>query len=92
MEEQLRQLATTDCLLDIYNRRYFIQELEKEMERAKRTDSRFSVIMLDIDFFKSLNDRFGHNASDLALTSMAEIIKNRIRKIESWPVGAGRNL
>ena len=55
----------------------------KEIERAKRAGSEFYLIMLDIDRFKSINDCFGHNAGDLVLKSMAELIKNRIRKIDT---------
>ncbi len=82
MEEELRCLSQTDCLTNSYNRRYFTQKLEEEIERAKRAGSKFSLIMLDIDRFKSVNDRFGHNAGDLVIKSMAEMIKNRIRKID----------
>lgn len=83
MEEELRCLSVTDCLTNCYNRRYFVQKLEEEIERAKRNGNKFSLIMLDIDRFKSINDRFGHNAGDLVLKSMAEMIKNRIRKIDT---------
>jgi diguanylate cyclase (GGDEF)-like protein len=69
-------------LTNAYNRRYFIQKLEEEIERARRNGNKFSLIMLDIDCFKSINDRFGHNAGDLVLKSMAEFIKNRIRKVD----------
>lgn len=83
MEKELRCLSVTDCLTNCYNRRFFMQKLEEEIERAKRTGSKFSLVMLDIDQFKSINDRFGHNAGDLVLKSMAEMIKNRIRKIDT---------
>ena len=83
MEEELRHLSVTDVLTNAYNRRYFIQKLEEEMERARRAGRKFSLIMLDIDCFKSINDRFGHNAGDLVLKSMAELIKNRICKIDT---------
>ena len=82
MEKELRCLSVTDCLTNCYNRRFFMQKLEEEIERAKRADSKFSLIMLDIDRFKSINDRFGHNAGDLVLKSMAELINNRICKID----------
>jgi len=83
MEEQLYRLSISDPLTNAYNRRYFTQKLEEEIERAKRTGSKFSLVMLDIDRFKSINDRFGHNAGDLVLKSIAELIKNRIRKIDT---------
>jgi len=62
---------------------YFMQKLEEEIERAKRNGSKFSLVMLDIDRFKNINDRFGHNAGDLVLKSITEIIKNRIRKTDT---------
>jgi diguanylate cyclase (GGDEF)-like protein/PAS domain S-box-containing protein len=83
MKKELRCLSVTDCLTNCYNRRFFMQKLEEEIERAKRTGSKFSLVMLDIDRFKSINDRFGHNAGDLVLKSIAELIKNRIRKIDT---------
>ncbi|MDI6601198.1 MAG: GGDEF domain-containing protein [Thermoanaerobacteraceae bacterium] len=58
-------------------------KLEEEIERARRAGREFSLTMLDIDRFKSINDHFGHNAGDLVLKSMAEMIKNRIRKIDT---------
>lgn len=82
LEVKLRLLSVTDALTNVYNRRYFVQKLEEEIERAKRSGSKFSVIMLDIDRFKSINDRFGHNTGDCVLKSMAEMIKKRIRRID----------
>jgi len=83
MEKELRCLSVTDCLTNCYNRRFFMQKLEEEIERAKRNGNKFSLIMLDIDRFKSINDRFDHNAGDLVLKSMAGMIKNRVRKIDT---------
>lgn len=83
IEEELRHLSVTDILTNAYNRRYFTQQLDEEMERTKRAGSGFSLVMLDIDRFKSINDRFGHNAGDLVLKSIVELIKNRIRKIDT---------
>jgi diguanylate cyclase (GGDEF)-like protein/PAS domain S-box-containing protein len=83
MEEELFRLSITDSLTNVYNRRFFVQKLEEEIERAKRTDSKFSLIMLDIDCFKGTNDRLGHNAGDLVLKSIAELIESRIRKIDT---------
>ncbi|MEW6622124.1 MAG: diguanylate cyclase [Bacillota bacterium] len=81
--EQVYLLTITDPLTKMYNRRYFVQKLEEEIERAKRSGSKFSLIMLDIDRFKRINDNFGHNAGDLVLKSMTEMIKHRIRKIDT---------
>jgi len=82
-ERELRHLSVTDTLTKVYNRRYFIQKIEEELERTKRSGSKFSLIMLDMDYFKSINDRYGHSAGDLVLTSMVDMIKNRIRKIDT---------
>ncbi|MCM8710271.1 PAS domain S-box protein [Clostridium sp. SYSU_GA19001] len=82
MEEELRNLSVTDSLTQSYNRRYFTQKVEEEIERAERNGSKFSIIMLDIDHFKSINDRYGHNTGDLVLKSLVNVIKNRIRKID----------
>nr|WP_312576147.1 diguanylate cyclase [Sedimentibacter sp.] len=84
IEEKLLSLSITDTLTNIFNRRYFMQKLEDEIERAKRGGSEFSLIMMDIDHFKNINDKFGHNVGDLVLRkSMAEISRNRIRKIDT---------
>ena len=82
IEKELYLLSVTDPLTGAYNRRYFLERLDIEIERGKRTNSKFSVIMLDIDNFKSINDKFGHNAGDLVLKSLSETIKSRIRKID----------
>lgn len=82
MEEELRCLSITDCLTGAYNRRYFIHVLEQEIERARRTGQPFSLVMVDLDHFKSVNDRFGHAAGDLVLKSLVDMIKQRIRKID----------
>lgn len=79
-EEQLYRMSITDPLTDVYNRRFFMQMLEREIERARRSGHPFSIIMLDLDRFKSINDRFGHAAGDTVLIRVTELIKNRIRK------------
>jgi diguanylate cyclase (GGDEF)-like protein/PAS domain S-box-containing protein len=83
LEEELWLLAVTDTLTNVYNRRYFTQKLEEEIERVRRSGISFSLIMLDIDHFKNVNDLFGHNAGDLVLKNMAKMILNRIRKIDT---------
>jgi diguanylate cyclase (GGDEF)-like protein/PAS domain S-box-containing protein len=81
-EEQLYQLSITDPLTNVYNRRFFMQMLKQEIERAQRTGRSFSVIMLDLDHFKSVNDRFGHAAGDLVLKTIADAVDRRIRKTD----------
>lgn len=81
-EEKLKYLSNTDFLTNTYNRRYFNQRLEEEIERANITNRKFSLIMLDIDHFKKINDKFGHQAGDLVLKSIAQLIKKRIRKTD----------
>ncbi|MDD3889399.1 MAG: diguanylate cyclase [Syntrophomonadaceae bacterium] len=83
LEEKLRLLSVTDELTNIYNRRFMKEKLEEEKERAKRTGSTFSVIMLDIDHFKKINDCYGHNTGDLILKTIAQDFKNRIRKTDT---------
>ncbi len=83
LEEELWLLAVTDTLTNVYNRRYFTQKMEEEIERVRRSGSSFSLIMLDIDHFKNVNDMFGHNAGDLVLKNMSAMILNRIRKIDT---------
>ncbi|GAB6172807.1 hypothetical protein JCM15765_22850 [Paradesulfitobacterium aromaticivorans] len=82
MEGELHRQAITDPLTKAYNRRYFVQILEQEIERARRTGLPFSIIMFDLDHFKSINDRFGHAAGDLVLKSLVDLIQKRIRKID----------
>ncbi|MDI3481640.1 MAG: hypothetical protein PWQ97_1295 [Tepidanaerobacteraceae bacterium] len=79
-EEQLYRLSITDPLTGVYNRRFFMQMMEREIERTRRSGRPFSIIMLDLDRFKSVNDRFGHAAGDTVLTQVTELLKKRIRK------------
>lgn len=82
--EELQNLTVTDYLTNTYNRRFFIQKLEEEIERSKRNENIFSIVMFDIDHFKRINDQFGHNCGDLVLKGIAGMVKNRIRKIDCF--------
>lgn len=79
LEEELRNLAVTDPLTGVYNRRHFQKELQREMSRSDRYTCPFSLIMLDIDHFKEVNDRFGHEAGDRVLKELTAKIIGRIR-------------
>lgn len=79
IEERLKQLATTDTLTGIYNRRYFDEALESEINRSARFSTPFTLIMFDIDHFKRINDTFGHQSGDLVLVQLAQVVRRAIR-------------
>jgi diguanylate cyclase (GGDEF)-like protein len=76
---KLSEHATTDPLTGLYNRRYLLDFLHREIERAGRSATRVSAIMLDLDHFKRVNDTFGHAAGDLILTQVAGLLKQHVR-------------
>jgi len=78
-EEALRLLAITDSLTGLYNRRHFNKLAEDEISRALRYSRPLSVSMFDIDFFKRVNDTFGHTTGDMVLKMVAIITKEMIR-------------
>lgn len=80
VEEELRTMSVTDSLTGVYNRRYFQEQLQTEMVRAERQGGRFSVIMLDIDHFKAINDNQGHATGDLVLQIVCQRIGKRLRR------------
>jgi len=80
LREKLRAQSVRDPLTGLYNRRYLDESLELEIARAVRSDSPIAAIMLDIDFFKSFNDTFGHEAGDLVLKQVADILARSMRK------------
>jgi two-component system cell cycle response regulator len=82
LNEKLERLSNTDPLTGLYNRRYFFNTLEKEFERSKRYNRALSLLMMDIDFFKSVNDKCGHLTGDKILTIIARILKTDLRKID----------
>ncbi|HED24626.1 MAG TPA: diguanylate cyclase [Firmicutes bacterium] len=82
-EEELKTLATTDMLTGLWNRRYFMQVLEKELQRARRYGHDLSLIMLDVDHFKTINDSFGHQAGDCTLRQISCLFLNRLRAADT---------
>ncbi len=78
-EQQLRLLAATDPLTGILNRRSLMEILEKELVRCRRYKHELSILMIDIDHFKSINDTFGHEAGDEILKAAAITIRNSLR-------------
>ena len=80
--DRMKQLAYVDGLTGIHNRRYFEMRIVEELERAGRFQGRMSVIMVDIDHFKKMNDEFGHLLGDEMLRSVSSILKQQLRKMD----------
>lgn len=78
-EVALHVQAITDELTGIYNRRYFMTHLAREVDQAQRYGSAFSLIVLDLDHFKSINDRWGHEGGDTVLKETCRLIGQRLR-------------
>lgn len=81
-EEEIIYLNYHDSLTDLYNRRYFMEASKKEIERANRYEEPLSLMMLDIDHFKDVNDTYGHVAGDNVLKRFAAIIKESVRDVD----------
>lgn len=80
--ENLKKEAVTDSLTELYNRRYFNQAIQKESERAIRLHQPFSLISLDLDYLKKINDTYGHFFGDLAIRTIADILRKNARSID----------
>ncbi|MCW8821758.1 MAG: diguanylate cyclase [Sulfurovum sp.] len=81
-EQALHDLATHDGLTGLYNHRFFYKKFQEELERARRFNHTVSLLMLDIDHFKSVNDTYGHQAGDAILSALSERLKNCVRSID----------
>ena len=79
LELQLKKQAITDPLTNLYNRRYFFDRLDKQIEFIKRNKNDLSVAILDIDFFKKINDSYGHLAGDFILQELSGKLVKYIR-------------
>lgn len=79
LNEKLRDQSIRDPLTGLFNRRYFEEALEIDLARAARCGSAASLIMGDIDLFKTFNDRFGHHAGDFVLKQVAETMQSNVR-------------
>jgi diguanylate cyclase (GGDEF)-like protein len=82
LNEHLEKLATTDALTDTFNRRRFYELLEDELQRAARYGKVFSLIMLDIDHFKRVNDTYGHIVGDQVLKRLAGVVRESQRVVD----------
>ncbi len=79
---RMEQLAITDGMTGLYNHRYFQESLERELDRADRLKQSLTLLLLDIDHFKKINDTSGHPAGDFILKSLAVLLKETARKVD----------
>ncbi len=82
MNKRLQEEAATDSLTGLYNRRYLWKRFGEEHQRAKRFNHPLSFILIDLDRFKTINDRYGHPAGDKALKEVGKLLKNHLRGID----------
>lgn len=81
--ERLRQAAITDGLTGLYNHDYLTTVIEREMNRSRRYGHRLSMIMLDLDFFKAINDTYGHMVGNDTLVDVARILRQSVREFDT---------
>lgn len=79
---QLQALVRTDELTGLFNFRYFSHAIELEMERTRRSGQPTSLIMFDLDYFKDINDDYGHEAGNTVLTHVADIVRKTLRRLD----------
>ena len=82
LHKRTEELTVIDELTETYNYRYFVQKLEEEKRRAIRYDQPLSLIMVDIDWFKKLNDSYGHEVGNMVLKELSGIVKLCIRDVD----------
>lgn len=79
LRETLKTRSIRDPLTDLYNRAYLNEFLERDLHRAQRNHVSVSIVMMDIDYFKNFNDKYGHDAGDLVLKELGKLLKENIR-------------
>lgn len=79
---QLRELARTDGLTKLFNQRHFRDALAQEMERTQRSYNPTSLMFIDLDLFKGVNDQYGHEAGNLALVHLAKLLQENLRRLD----------
>ena len=80
--QAVKEQAITDGMTGLYNRRYFEEYIKKEAIRAMRQNQKFTVIGIDLDHLKQINDTYGHNYGDIAIKTIAEVLKSNARSID----------
>ncbi|WP_201353476.1 GGDEF domain-containing protein [Hydrogenimonas urashimensis] len=82
LEKRLQKMSYTDTLSGLYNRRYFMRYMEKEWQRFQRGGEPFSLLMIDIDHFKKINDTYGHPTGDVVIQKVAKLLRREIREMD----------
>jgi len=83
LTEILKISSTTDALTGLYNRKYLDEYIEKALSQAKRNGIAYGILMIDIDFFKMVNDTYGHDVGDRAIKVLAHVLKDNIREADT---------
>jgi diguanylate cyclase (GGDEF)-like protein len=78
--EEIYRLTTTDGLTQVYNKRYFLETLEREFARSSRYKRDLALVLFDVDHFKRVNDSHGHLAGDAVLKGLAQLVQRHVRK------------
>ncbi len=78
-EREVRRLSTVDPLTSLYNRRFLTERADEELARSRRYGTTVSTVMIDLDRFKEINDRYGHDRGDAVLVEVAQVIRQRLR-------------
>lgn len=79
---ELNELLITDGLTQLYTRDYILKKIDESIKRYKNNREEFTLIMLDIDYFKDLNDQYGHCCGDFILKSISDLLRNNLRKTD----------
>lgn len=82
-QERLEALAATDSLTGLPNRKRMRELLDRTLSEAKRTGARFCLLGMDLDYFKDVNDQYGHDAGDQVLREVAELLRTRLRRTDT---------
>ncbi|PSJ47945.1 hypothetical protein C7H85_03840 [Zobellella endophytica] len=82
LNRELERQVHTDFLTRLYNRRHMMMRLQQELTRARRYQSPFALIMMDIDYFKQINDRHGHGVGDQVLVHLAQLCRQQLRSLD----------
>jgi two-component system cell cycle response regulator len=91
LHAEAERLSVTDPLTGAWNYRYFKRRFEQEIERSRRFGRVLALLMLDIDHFKSVNDRFGHQRGDEVLVELARRVTGSVRDIDTFAATAARS-